>query len=145
MTNLPPTAAALLEAIAFTWPANTRLVVGTPRARLVGFLMRLWDAPPAAVTLGRTVFVPDAAYFARLSPLEQAALLAHEAVHIEQWRQLGARRFVWRYLREYFRTRLEGIPTHHLQRGIDLEREAIAVENRVRLALNRQKSGEFLV
>ncbi len=136
---------ALLRGVGFPWPEEARLVIGTRRARLVGFLMRLWDAPPAAMTLGRTVFVPDAAYFARLSPAEQAVLLAHEAVHIRQWQQLGGWRFLRRYVREYFRTRWEGVPTHHPLRGIDLEREAIVVENRVRLALNSGNSGEILV
>ena len=145
MTKPPPTAAALLQAAGFGWPADARLVVGTPRARLVGFLVRLWDAPPAAVTLGRTVFVPDAAYFASLNPAKQAALLAHEAVHIRQWQQLGAWRFLRRYLREYFRTRREGVGTHDPHRGIDLEREALAVENRVRMALNTGPAAEILV
>lgn len=29
-------------------------------------------------------------------------LLAHELVHVEQYARLGAARFLWRYLREYF-------------------------------------------
>ena len=141
----PPRAVGLLETAGFPWPEEARVVVGTPRARLVGFLMALWDAPPAAVTLGCTVFVPDAAYFARLALAEQAALLAHEAVHIRQWQQLGAWRFVQRYVREYFRTRREGVGTHDPHRGIDLEREALAVENRVRMALNTGPAAEILV
>jgi len=135
MTKPPSDAIALLQAAGFGWPADARLVIGSLGARLVGFLVRFWDAPPAAVTLGRTVFVPDAAYFARLGPVEQAALLAHEAVHIRQWQQMGAWGFLRRYWREYLRTRREGIATHDPLRGIDLEREAIAVEDRVRLAL----------
>ncbi len=138
-------ALALLRAAGFAWPENARLAIGTPRARVVGLFMRLWDAPPAAVTLGRTVFVPEAAYFARLGPAGQAALLAHEAVHIRQWQQLGAWGFLWRYVREYFRTRREGVGTHDPRRGIDLEREALAVERDVRAALETGKAGEILV
>jgi hypothetical protein len=51
-------------------------------------------------------------------------LLRHELVHVEQWRQLGVVRFLFRYLRSYIGSRLRGYPHWAAYRRIPLEIEA---------------------
>jgi hypothetical protein len=75
--------------------------------------------PPgaAAITLGPLVIVrPRAAGDVRL--------LRHELVHVEQWRELGALRFLRRYLGAYCRWRLRCHPHRAAYRRIPLEVEA---------------------
>ena len=52
------------------------------------------------------------------------SLLAHERVHVRQWRDLGVARFVWRYGRDYLRWRLRGYPHWGAYRRVGLEVEA---------------------
>ncbi len=52
------------------------------------------------------------------------ALLAHELVHAEQYARLGVRRFLWRYLREYFSNLLRLRSHRQAYKGISLEVEA---------------------
>ena len=56
--------------------------------------------PPGAdgMTLGRLILLR------RDDPADRTgrrSLLAHELVHARQWEELGAARFLWRYLRSY--------------------------------------------
>ena len=82
--------------------------------RLVG-----GPVPPgaAAITLGPLIIV-------RRRAAEDAHLLRHELVHVEQWRRFGVVGFLARYLGAYFGWRLRG----HGHRGaylrIPLEVEA---------------------
>jgi Domain of unknown function (DUF4157) len=52
------------------------------------------------------------------------ALLAHELVHVRQWRELGAARFLWRYLGGYARGRVAGLGHQRAYEAIPLEVEA---------------------
>jgi hypothetical protein len=84
---------------------------------------RLWiggPVPPgaAAVTLGSLVIV-------RRRAAGDADLLAHELVHVEQWRHHGVAGFAWRYLGAYLRWRLEGYPHWAAYRRIPFEIEAV--------------------
>ncbi|RME58727.1 DUF4157 domain-containing protein [Candidatus Parcubacteria bacterium] len=99
---------------------------------MVGWIMSLFDAPPGAVTIGRTIFVPDSRWYASLSTTERSILLAHELTHVRQWQEKGWMSFMAEYVREYIRTRRAGINTHDASRGISLEREAIRVEQETR-------------
>lgn len=83
-----------------------RVVVGGP-------------VPPQAdaITLGRTIFV-------RQSAAEQPGLMAHELVHVRQFRELGAARFLLRYLGSYVRFRLNAYGHMASYRRIPLEVEA---------------------
>jgi hypothetical protein len=63
---------------------------------------------------------------------EFLALLAHELVHVGQYRDLGAWRFRWAYLREYLAGRLGGLGHDAAYRNISFERAAREVEERVR-------------
>lgn len=71
----------------------------------------------AAMTLGRFVLV-------RRGCEHERALLAHELVHVRQWRELGVVRFLGRYLGAYAAARLRGTRHAEAYRSIPLEREA---------------------
>lgn len=75
--------------------------------------------PPGAdaITLGRVVSV-------RAKAATSVRLLRHEAVHVRQWRDLGAIRFLVRYVGAYLRWRLRGYPHWAAYRRIPLEVEA---------------------
>ena len=75
--------------------------------------------PPgaAAITLGRVIVV-------RRRAAEDAHLLRHELVHVEQWRRLGAPRFLVRYLWAYGRWRARGHDHRGAYLRIPLEVEA---------------------
>ena len=62
---------------------------------------------------------------------EFLALLAHELVHVRQYRELGAWRFRWAYLREYLAGRLGRLDHEAAYRSISFERAARDVEERV--------------
>ena len=71
----------------------------------------------AAITLGRVVSV-------RRASSDDARLLAHELVHVRQWRELGAVRFLARYVGSYLAWRLRGYGHWAAYRRIPLEVEA---------------------
>ncbi|MDQ1443634.1 MAG: hypothetical protein QOI20_98 [Acidimicrobiaceae bacterium] len=75
--------------------------------------------PPGADawTLGSLVIV-------RRRSADDERLLAHEAVHVGQWRSLGVGLFLWRYVGAYLRWRLAGYPHVGAYRRIPLEVEA---------------------
>ena len=83
-----------------------RVVVGGP-------------VPPQAeaITLGTTIFV-------RKRSCEHQALMAHELVHVRQFKELGPVRFLARYLGSYMRYRLSGYGHMAAYRRIPLEVEA---------------------
>ncbi len=135
---LPQESLALLRSVGFAVPENVHLEIGTRKAWLLSGIIGGFDDLPAAVALGNTIYVPNADYYHRLSPEARAALLAHECEHVRQWRRLGVVRFAVHYMREYIRVRRQGIGTHDPLRGIDLEREALAVERRVLAALQKR-------
>jgi hypothetical protein len=71
----------------------------------------------AAMTLGRVILV-------RRDHRGDVALLAHELVHVRQWRELGPGRFLWRYLGAYARGRAAGLGHQRAYEAIPLEVEA---------------------
>jgi hypothetical protein len=85
----------------------------------------LWvggPVPPGSIgiTLGRLVVVRRSA---TRSP-DYAELLAHERVHVRQFAELGATRFLVRYLRSYAHFRLRGYGHNQSYVRIPLEIEA---------------------
>jgi hypothetical protein len=91
--------------------------------------------PPADVARARIIDVPfltpgvAAMTFGPLILLrrdhhDDEALLAHELVHVRQWRELGAPRFLWRYLGAYARGRRAGLGHRPAYEAIPLEVEA---------------------
>ena len=90
-------------------------VADVARARVV---LVPWLTPGvAAMTLGRLILL-------RRDHRRDAALLAHELVHVRQWRELGAGRFLWRYLGAYARGRWAGQSHAEAYQAIPLEAEA---------------------
>jgi Domain of unknown function (DUF4157) len=86
---------------------------------------RLWVGgliPPQAdgITIGRTVIVRK--NVTQSPTFEQ--LLRHELTHVEQWQQLGYRRFLSKYVGEYLAGRRRGLSHHHAYLEISLERQA---------------------
>lgn len=71
----------------------------------------------AAMTLGRVILL-------RRDHRRDDALLAHELVHVRQWRELGPGRFLWRYLGAYVRGRMAGLGHQRAYEAIPLEVEA---------------------
>lgn len=83
-----------------------RVVVGGP-------------VPPQAeaITLGNTIFV-------RHRSCDHQGLMAHELVHVRQFKDLGWMRFLARYVGSYLRFRLSGYGHMAAYRRIPLEVEA---------------------
>ena len=71
----------------------------------------------AAMTLGRFVLV-------RRGNEHRVGLIAHELVHVEQWRELGIGKFLNRYLSDYLHGRRAGLDHWAAYRAISLEAEA---------------------
>lgn len=86
-----------------------------------------------AVTVGRRVFFSPAGW----RQVEQGgaaglALAGHEVVHVLQYRRHGVVGMLARYLGAYLRGRLAGRSHRSAYRAIGFEREAFAVEARLR-------------
>lgn len=77
----------------------------------------------AGMTLGSLVLV-------RRDHVGDEALLRHELVHVRQWRELGAPRFLWRYLTAYAAGRRQGLSHDEAYRAIPLEAEAREIAGR---------------
>lgn len=75
--------------------------------------------PPGAdaITLGSLISM-------RRGGADSGRLLAHELVHVRQWRMLGVGGFLGRYLGTYLRWRLHGYGHWAAYRRIPLEIEA---------------------
>jgi uncharacterized protein DUF4157 len=88
------------------------------RARLV--TVPVLTPGVAGMTLGRWILV-------RRGHEHDRELLAHELVHVRQWRELGAVRFLARYLGAYAQGRWRGLGHTAAYEAIPLETEARAV------------------
>lgn len=88
------------------------------RARLV--TVPVLTPGVAAMTLGRWILV-------RRGHERDRGLIAHELVHVRQWRELGAIRFLARYLGAYAQGRWRGLGHTAAYEAIPLETEARAV------------------
>ena len=71
----------------------------------------------AGMTLGRFILL-------RRDHATDERLLAHELVHVRQWRELGVPRFLWCYLSAYTVGRAQGLSHDDAYRAIPLEVEA---------------------
>ncbi|HEX6312575.1 MAG TPA: DUF4157 domain-containing protein [Acidimicrobiia bacterium] len=91
------------------------------RARIV--VVPVLTPGVAGMTLGRWILV-------RRGREQDDRLLAHELVHVRQWREAGAARFLWRYLGAYGRGRLRGLGHREAYAAIPFEREAKALTSR---------------
>ena len=77
----------------------------------------------AGMTLGRWILL-------RRGHDHDNGLIGHELVHVRQWRELGAVRFLSRYLGAYARGRWRGLGHLAAYEAIPLEAEARRVSGR---------------
>ncbi len=91
------------------------------RARLV--VVPVLTRGIAGMTLGRWILV-------RRGHEHDRALIAHELVHVRQWRELGSVRFLVRYLGAYAQSRWHGLGHQAAYEAIPLEAEARALAGR---------------
>ncbi len=91
------------------------------RARLV--VVPVLTPGIAGMTLGRWVLV-------RRGHEHDRGLIAHELVHVRQWRELGAGCFLVSYLGAYTRGRRHGLGHQAAYEAIPLEAEARAPAGR---------------
>jgi hypothetical protein len=89
--------------------------VDVERARVV--VVPVLTPGVVGVTLGRWILL-------RRGHGTDEALIAHELVHVEQWRRLGPVRFLRAYLGDYVRARREGLGHDESYRAIRFEVEA---------------------
>ncbi len=88
------------------------------RARIV--VVPMLTPGVAGMTLGRWILI-------RRGHENDRALVAHELVHVRQWRELGSARFLWRYLSAYLDARRRGLRHREAYAAIPLEQEARAL------------------
>jgi hypothetical protein len=80
-----------------------------------------WLTPGVvAMTVGRWILV-------RRGHGPDRRLIAHELVHVRQWRETGSIRFLWRYLTAYGQLRTRGLRHWDAYRAIPYEEEARAL------------------
>jgi hypothetical protein len=91
------------------------------RARLV--VVPVLTPGIAGMTLGRWILV-------RRGHEHDRDLIAHELVHVRQWRELGSVGFLVRYLGAYMRSRWRGLSHQAAYEAIPLEVEARALAGR---------------
>lgn len=77
----------------------------------------------AGMTLGRWILL-------RRGHEHDRDLIAHELVHVRQWRELGAARFLACYLRAYAGGRRRGLGHQAAYEAIPLEAEARLISGR---------------
>lgn len=88
---------------------------------------------PDAYTSGNNIYFAEGAY--NPNTASGLALIAHEVLHSQQYQKLGTFRFRARYLSEYTVGRLRGLSHGEAYRNISLERDAFALQRRVRFDL----------
>ncbi|HSJ71855.1 MAG TPA: hypothetical protein VLA29_09455 [Acidimicrobiia bacterium] len=88
-------------------------------------LERLIAKRVSAITIRSTVFVRSDIVDAVMAGA-MPELTAHELVHVRQWREQGAVRFLWRYVAEYLRLRAFGLGHDDAYRRIGAEWAAYA-------------------
>jgi len=101
-----------------------RHVPDADRARARVLVVPWWLPGVGATTLGSLIVI-------RRGREGDRALLAHELVHVRQWRELGAVRFLAAYLGEYLAGRRTGLGHWDAYAGITFEREARTLARRV--------------
>jgi len=99
-------------------------VVPAPR-----WMLRFWARGVAAMTVRNRIFMDPELVPAH--PHERAALVIHELVHVRQWAQLGAVRFLASYVAGYLSGRLGGLDHRTAYVEIHLEREARLIQERL--------------
>lgn len=107
------------------------LPIGRVRiVRMPASLTKLLGSGVHAMTIGKTVFV-HADHFDAVVSGGEPELLAHELVHVRQWADRGAVRFLHAYVTDYLRLRMYGLDHRQAYRGIGIEDEAFTEARRI--------------
>ena len=99
-------------------PLDGVILVAMPLA-----IEKLLGRQVQAITFGRTVMI-SSRVFDRVVAGSEPELLAHELIHVAQWRDHGVAAFAWAYVRDYLRLRLLGATHDAAYRSIGLEYQA---------------------
>jgi len=97
--------------------------------RFPRWLAPLVRADVVAITLGRSIYLREGA--GQGSETDLARIVLHELEHVRQVAQLGLPRFIFRYLRDYYRLRRSGLSSSEAYSAIPFEIEARAAETSV--------------
>ena len=116
---------SLREGLVWSGVPDVTPVRDVPVRVAPSWLLGAWQGDIAGMTLPRVVYLSPRSFEAALAG-NAAELLAHEAAHVGQWRRLGIPGFIFRYLSDYLRGRMAGLPHATAYRAISLEREARA-------------------
>ncbi|MGH9025026.1 MAG: eCIS core domain-containing protein, partial [Acidimicrobiia bacterium] len=87
------------------------------RARARIAVVPVLNPGAGGMTIGRFILI-------RRGREHDPQLLAHELVHVRQWREQGRLRFLWRYFSAYFGGRRRGLKHRDAYRAIPFEVEA---------------------
>ncbi|UCD85265.1 MAG: DUF4157 domain-containing protein [Deltaproteobacteria bacterium] len=94
----------------------------------LGYLILLLNRANA-ITFSKKIF------FARgmldESTITGITLIAHELTHVRQYQETGFLRFLYRYLRDYIQSRIEGKDHHSAYLNVSFEREAFTHEREI--------------
>jgi len=96
------------------------------RPRFPRWLAPLVRGDVVAITLGRSIYLRDGV--AARSESDLTRILLHELAHVRQVAELGLIRFLFRYVRDYFRLRTSGLSASAAYSAIPFEIEARAAE-----------------
>ena len=90
---------------------------------------RMWARGISAVTMPWAIYVTPGVmdrHLAGAEPRRTGRLMAHELMHVEQWRRLGGLRHLIQYVGDYLRGRVRGLTHWQAYRAVRLEQEARA-------------------
>ncbi len=115
--------------------AESVALAGLGDAGLVAAGVKLLSMPPlmhtalsgrvAAITIGSCIFITPSRFEAVVAG-EDPELLAHELIHVGQWRGQGPGAFLIRYVADYVRMRWRGLGHQDAYQHIGFEWEAYA-------------------
>ena len=88
---------------------------------------------PSAVTFRDTIYLAEGAY--NPNTPEGIALIGHEVLHVQQFRDLGTFRFGIRYFGDYLVGRVQGLGHFRAYGNISLGRSAFTLGRRIRYDL----------
>ena len=89
----------------------------------------VWARGISAVTMPWAIYVTPAVmerHLAGAEPHRTGRLMAHELMHVEQWRRLGGFRHLVQYVGDYLKGRIRGLSHWEAYRAVRLEQEARA-------------------
>ncbi len=112
----------------------------------LGYLILLLNRAKA-ITFGKKIFFVRGVLDDSI-PLRQNGmiLIAHELTHVRQYQEMGFLKFLYRYLRDYLRSRIEGKDHYSAYLNVRFEQEAYNYEREVfeklKLSMGNKDRGE---